>query len=286
MQMSADLSNALKFGSTMQALQQTLNTDKHLNALTNAGYEVLRDAFNTQMHMAAQSAAGTLLYHHVYEWEHVGEPGFQLWKMNLTGRGGNKSISWNWRPSKTTVPTMTNVNGTDKFLPSKGFDPSKLNRIHIFVWKAPIMEYGVTVTVRPRLSHVLVFPNNQQQGAGGRMGPGTATFTGDVQTITPGAQVQGNFTAAFIAFFGSQANQVLENSVKKPASSAFAKAFHDRLLLAGVTKSRTKTFSLTPNAAAAKEGANIARAIAGDTSRAYYRMAEQRKRRSGSEDEI
>ncbi len=281
--MAADLSEALKFGAAMEALGQELNTDRHLTAVTRAAYEILSDEFNNAMHTAAR--ANVERYHHVYEWDHVGAPGFHLWRLNLSGRGGDRRVSWSWRPSKTTVPTTHNVNGTEKFLPADGFDPERLNQIHIFTWKAPVMEYGVTVTVRPRLSHVLVFPNNQQQGAGGRMGPGVATFSPHPETITPGAQVQGNFTTFFLGFFTTQSKQILEQSFEKDRDSEFTRSFQRRMGFSRTTRMREKAFTLRPNAAAAREGKNIARAIAGDQERAYYRQAAARKRLTRSEEE-
>lgn len=263
-----------------------MNTDRHLNTVTRAAFEVLAEQFNMATHVAARAAVGE--FHHVYEWEHIGFPGFQLWRNQLNGRGGQRRVTWGWRASKTTVPTQTNIYGGPRFEHSKGFDPEKLNRIHIFVWKAPMMEYGVRVTVRPKLSNVLVFPNPDLKGSGAfGYQPKPVTFSPHPVTSTPGEQVQGNFTAWFVAWWGGgSAQQIVEGIFSDKRDEAFKKIFNARIDASPIFKTRGKAFRIIPDSEAARAGKNVARAIAGDMEHNYIAMAARRKRMNDEDDEI
>lgn len=281
--MEVDTSEVISLTSALSSLEANMRTNRHLNSVTRAAYEVLAEQFNIATHAAAQ--ANVEAYHHVYEWEHVGIPGFQLWKNQLNGQGGQRRVTWGWRASKTTVPTEKNVDGSDRFQASDKFNPKKLNRIHVFVWKAPIMEYGTAVNVSPKLSHVLVFPNPDLLG-GGRFGKGPrpVTFTPHPVRTIPGHDIKGNFTAWFVAWWGGGPAQVVVDGVfSKERDKAFRESFEARIDNAPMTKRRNKSFRIETDAAAAREGKNIARAIAGDMEHFYIEMARERKRKGRGE---
>lgn len=274
--MDVDLSEVYTLTGALGGLNKEFNTSRHLNVVTKSAFEVLSDEFNKQTHAVAAMAPNE--YHHVYEWEHIGIPGFGLWRNVLSGRGGTRRVTWEWRASKTTVPTTTNPDGTPKFKTTDKFDPERLNRIHVFVWKAPMMEYNVTVTVRPKLSHVLVFPNREMVGVGGRSGPSTATFTPHFYSFSPGGYVQGNFTAWFIGWWGGGLGQnVLDKMFNQQRNTALRKSFNRRMAAAPKTARGTKTVRFVPDGVAAKKGRNIARAIASDMEHEYLSMARRRK---------
>lgn len=282
--LQVDTSEVVALTSALQSVESYMTTNRHLNVVTKAAFEVMAQQFNFQTHLIAGMSVGE--FHHVYEWEHVGVPGFQLWKNELSGRGGQRRVSWSWRASKTTVPTKTNVYGGPRFKETKGFDPDKLQRIHVFVWKAPIMEYGVRVTVKPKLSNVLVFPNPDLKG-GGRFGhgPRPITFSPHPVRTVPGEQVQGNFTAWFTSWWGGGSAQNIADSIfADRRDDAFKKIFNARMDSSPVFRSRKKGFRITPDAEAARQGKNIARAIAGDMEHNYIAMAAKR-RRMNDEDE-
>lgn len=277
---TVDKSEVVKLQNTLQAVEKEMRTNRHLNAVTKAAFEILSEQFNATTHVIAGMSVGE--YHHVYEWEHVGEPGFQLWNNRLTGRGGRRAVTWGWKASKTTVPTMTNVEGEPRFAQTPGFNPEKLQRIHVFVWKAPMMEYGVTVNNKPKLGHVLVFPNPNLVG-GGRFGrgPRPVTFTPHPVRSVPGAEVQGNFTQWFVGWWGGGSAQgIVNNAFARERDNAFKRIFEARFTDMPITKNRTKRFSMQTDAAAAREGKNIARAIAGDMEHNYIAMAAKRKRKN------
>lgn len=281
---TVDTSEVTLLTNTLGNLQAKMTTDNHLSSVTRAAFETLNDKFNQDTHVAAQG--NPLALHHVYEWDHIGIPGFQLWKTELKGRGGHRTVSWDWRASKTTVPTMTNPDGTPRFREQKGFDPSKLKRVHVFVWKAPMMEYGTPVTVRPKNTRYLVFPNNSLQGGSRRSrGPGVVTFTESPVNFTPGGEVKGNFTAWFIGWWGSgPAHSALETIFDPKRDSAFKSSFEARMHEAiGTGNRHRKTISFTADAGAAAKGNNYAKLIAGDMKRFYHLQARARRDNFGSD---
>lgn len=283
--LQVDTSEVVALTSTLRSVEAYMTTNRHLNVVTKAAFEMLSQQFNMQTHLLAGMSVGE--FHHVYEWEHVGIPGFQLWKNELNGRGGERRVTWSWRASKTTVPTETDIYGNPRFpLMTKGFDPSRLQRIHVFVWKAPMMEYGVSVTVKPKLSNVLVFPNPTLTGEG-RFGrsPRPITFTPHPVRSTPGEQVQGNFTAWFTSWWGGGSAQNIADSIfADKRDEAFKKSFNARIDASPVFRTRRKGFRITPDSEAARQGKNIARAIAGDMEHNYIAMAAQRRRRNDDDD--
>jgi hypothetical protein len=262
----------------MRQLHVRFNSRKHMDAVTEAAGAMLFDQFITETH--AMASANPRAFHHVYEWEHIGDFGFQLFKPTMRGQGGRKSISWEWRASKTTVPTETDIEGNRKF--PEWFDSSRLNRVHVFVWKAPIMEYGMTVHVRPKLSSVLVFPVSEGTGLRNRANSvGGVVFTSDPVTIpNPGGnEVQGSFTKWFVGWFGSRAPQVIQNTFERNRNDVFKASFRARMRPGSQTKRRRgKEMTLTINPDSAQKAKIIAQLIAGDLERNYIGQAQQRKR--------
>ena len=95
MNMNKDGVDAL--GSLMKELHVAFNSPVHLTSATNAASAIMFERFILDTHMMA--AARPESFHHVYEWEHIGDFGWQLFKPVLTGTGGRRNISWEWRAS-------------------------------------------------------------------------------------------------------------------------------------------------------------------------------------------
>lgn len=276
--MKVDASEVKVLTNALESLQMQFSTDRHLHVVTKSAFEILESQFLLHTHLTAGMLPEQ--YHHVYEWEHIGIPGAQLFNTNLKGLGGSRRVTWGWRASKTTVPTDVGITGEPRWENSPSwFNPDRLNRVHVFVWKAPMMEYGTTVTVRPKLGNVLVFENPDLLGSRGRRGAaGSVTFTPHPVTFTPGGKVAGNFTAHFIGWWGGGiAQTVLDKTFEKDRDNAFHRLFESKVG-AATTKRRKKSFSIMADAAAARQGKNIARAIAGDMEHKYIEMARRRKR--------
>lgn len=273
-----DDSEVTAFTSTMSGLHFQLNTTRHLNAVTQAAYSVLSEEFVKQTHGVA--AASPEMFHHVYEWQHVGFPGFQLFRTRISGRGGTRTVSWDWLPSKAIVPVDETVEGGPRFRPTEKFNPERLKPIHIFVWKAPMMEYGATVVIRPKLSNVLVYPNPNAGGAG------EPVFDPKPRRVDvseqEGDSVAGNFSMWFVSWWGGpQAQNVLLQSFEKSRDNAFRRAFSHHMDKIGSKPGRLskKTLSLGTDTSAAAKGRDVARAIAGDLENHYIGEAAARKRR-------
>lgn len=263
---------------TLKGLHREFNTDRHLSAVTRAAFEVANEHFTDETHRAA--AMAPTKFHHVYEWKHIGHPGFQLYRNKMTGRGGMRSVTWEWRASKTLVPTDVNIDGTRKF--PQGFDTSKLNKIHIFVWKAPMMEYGVEVTVRPKLATKLVFPNPELLGSEYRKrGASNVTFTPHFVRFTPGGEVMGHFTLWFTGWWGGgMAQEIIDSQFTNSRDRLFKHTFQMRMARTPKGRMRRKSFTIVPDASSARYGKNIARAMAADMEHNYIAMAARRRRRS------
>lgn len=275
--MSSDVSQAVSVCTALEKLSITLNTDKHINFVTQAAFEILSEEFNVQT--AVMAAANPVQFNHVYEPQHIGEPNMQLWQNELRGRGRNRVATWDWRASKLIVdPTLTST-GEERF-PSD-FDTSRLNKIHVFVWKAPVMEYGVKVTVRPKLTttRVLVYPL-------GAIGPDRSSasdavvFTPNFYQFTPGKYTQGAFTAWFSTWWGGEAAAAaLRDAFEDQRDDAFKASFITRTR-AVTGRPALKTATIGVDTAAAARGQTIADLITGDLERNYLRMAARRRARN------
>lgn len=264
-------------GAMLRELEVTFNSPYHLNSATAAAGAVMFERF--MIDTSVMAAANKAELHHVYEWNHIGELGWELFKPVLRGAGGSRSITWEWRASKTIVPTETDALGNQKF-PS-WFDTSKLAKVHIFVWKAPIMEYGINVTVRPKLSRVLVIPNPQGiivRDTDSRAAR-SVIFTPYPYVITnPGGEARGQFTKWFAEWFATRAEAVLNDIFVTQRDNAFKRIFGEQMHGLPVGKNKLKTAKYEVDTAAASAGKHIAQLIAGELQRNYIAMAAERKR--------
>jgi len=274
---SMDKSGVDGLSSLIKELNVEMNTPVHLTSATSAAGAIMFERFVNDTHVMA--SARPEAFHHVYEWEHIGDFGWQLFKPVLKGTGGARSISWEWKASKTTVPTETDALGNNKW--PAGFDISKLNRVHVFVWKAPIMEYGLEVEVRPKLSPVLVFPNPNRilDLDMNKNAPRDVVFSPHPYTITnPGGPARGEFTKWFIAWFGTTGQKILDEVFAHERDNDFKRIFNQRVKGLPKGKSRTKSASFGVDTQAASQGKTIAALIAGELERNYIAMAAERKR--------
>jgi len=268
----AQVDNGIAFAQGIIGLQQTMNTNKHLNASVKAAFSLLANRF--ELETASLAASDKENYHHMYEPGHTGNPKLQLFNTVLRGRGGNRVATWTWRASRVLVDPRLDGAGQERFGPSqpKGFDPEKLNKVHVFVWRAPIMEYGIPVTVRPKLMQagagVLVFP----RGSSGR-----GTFSKRPQRLVPGAQVQGNFSAWFAGWWsGGPAQEYLNKGFDKRRDSAFKNQFRAEMASAKITAPGTKTMSIASSAPTLR-GQKFAQRMSEGLEHRYSEMAQRRK---------
>lgn len=273
---STDFTQAMTLGEALKRLDVELSTNRHMSSVTKAAFSILADNFVEDT--ARMATLMPELMHHVYEWQHVGQLGFELFKPVMRGSGNSRVVSWDWKASKTTVPTDVDALGRPKF--PAWFPVSKLHKIHVFVWKAPIMEYGLETTVKPKLSRLLVMPNPDRRLVldTHHKAPRSVVFSPYSYTIDHSGQpTTGAFTAWFNSWFTEgPAATILKQQFEPKRDNAFKLAFLERVR--GITgNSTTKKFSMTIDSGAAARGKIIAKLITGDLERNYIAMAAARK---------
>ena len=143
---------------------------KFLKSLGRTIKEYLQDFIDTTARMDPASL------HHVYEWYQAGSPDARLFNIKFTVEGDLIHFSSNFTQSQT-LQDGSNVP---------------------FFNKANVMESGISITVTPRNSDVLVFEND-----------GETVFTKSPVSISNpgGVDVQGSYAEAFKLFFESNLTQ-------------------------------------------------------------------------------
>lgn len=238
----------------------SLDTDRHINTLLDAGFSIMKEDFD--VFMTGMSQTQPSRFHHVYEWNQIGNPAMALWETYQRGQGRNREISFQWLPSVTEVP-----------LPDvpEGPNGEQFEGGHIFHWKAPVMEYGQAVTIARRNSNALAFPNPM----GDPEQP--IIFTkGPVIIRNPGGDaVTGSFTATFSEWWGGPtAEQSIYDSLIRGTEKQFYTSWQKATgrLMRFSKRSSLKAASFKVNPLAAAEGQSVARQIVEDLMQHYDRL--------------
>lgn len=189
MELTGDTTQGSALAGYIDGMSTTVSTRRFLDSATQFAYRKLAEQFGRDMDYEASRHVE--MYHHVYEWggsdwasrySEVGNPTHRLWRMTSTGSGGRRRVSYEFMPSTVPVPVNPVL-----LVPGKKSGKTVREGVHVFTWKAPVMEYGIQVTIRPELGDWLAFPNN-----------GRAQFTQREFKQTPG---QGGTMGMFSAFF-------------------------------------------------------------------------------------
>jgi hypothetical protein len=116
------------------------------------------------------------MLHHVYEWTMTGSPDARLYDISYT----TSNLGLSFRSSFSQSTSIKEGSRTP------------------FYDKARIMEYGIPVTIRPKVSQVLAFDDN-----------GETIFTrGQIEIMNPGGtEVEGGFEKVFDMFFNKYFSQ-------------------------------------------------------------------------------
>ena len=142
-----------KIGEAMNmvgSVSYTLNTNAHVNELITAMHRVLTGQFIIHMSQVAFSSPEE--FKHMYEWGRVGDPNARLWKHILRGAGAARVSTFDFKASKTSVPITPEKQAVG------------VQRNHIFVWKAPILELGLPVRISPKIATTLVLDYPKRTG--------------------------------------------------------------------------------------------------------------------------
>lgn len=191
---SVDASEVDSLEGLLTGMSTEIKTPRYLSSVLNYSHGIMSNEFD--LFMAAVSPTQPQRFHHVYEWGMIGQPKAQLWKNIIRGHGGSKVATFQWMASKTPVPIP-------EVLQSGSDGPKK---IHVFVWKAPIMEFSIPVTIRPQRGNVLIIPFGD-----------TYRFTQQWQHVqNPGGEAtHGAFTSAYEEWWaGGAGEKAFQTSVK------------------------------------------------------------------------
>lgn len=210
-----------------------LSTTVHVNHVLRYTYEELRPKFNRFIDGVA-GGVGRKQLHHVYEWEMVGVPAGRLFRVAMRGQGRNRIVKFEFLPSKVLVPI-------DPILLQPGPTGRSVNPdIHIFHWKAPVMEAGLHITVTPKLAKWLAFVGDRQDGNSGRSDAGPPNDTGirfarETSFIAGGGDTTGQFTKLFVGWWTEEAPILFSGKIKKKLERQ-----------AGTTMRKTKQIAISP----------------------------------------
>jgi hypothetical protein len=255
-----DATEAVATFKAVRNIGVSIDTDAHMSDLMDASMKIMKQDFQQYVDMLAMNMPSR--FHHVYEWGQIGNPAAALWETLATGRGRDRAVTFEFRPSVTVVPIPD-------VPPSKS--GKQLQEIHVFTWKAPVMEYGEAVHIAARNSNVLAFPNPDLESDR----PLIFTRSPVVVRNPGGTAVQGAFTTTFSDWWGGPlAEASLSDGLLEQWDDRFNESF-TRELAQGLRRGKTtsKTAMVTNNALAASIGHNISKQVMRDLKRYYDRRA-------------
>lgn len=261
---NVDIAEASALTGFLQQLSTEIKTARHIGPVLKYTHVIMSQAFTD--YMAAVAPAQQSRFHHVYEWGQVGDPTAKLWDDKLIGNGANRTATFQWRASKQTVPVRPD------------FKEVGVKQIHVFVWKAPVMEYGKNIVIEPKRGKFLAYFTGPTSPAGKYERQVTQN---PIHVTNPGGQmVKGSFTKEYVSWWGGTGAQgVFDSSIRKVLEDELGK-----MPIESATKpfrrARTKSFAIsTPgNAAAAQRaGAAAAKKYMESRSRKYIEAARARE---------
>jgi len=276
MAMGADTAEAAALAGFLQTLSTEIKTTRHIGPVLKYTHAIMSEEFTE--HMSLVAAGQSARFHHVYEWGMIGNPLGKLWSDKLVGGGNNRIATFQWRASKRIVPVR------------EDFQEVGVKQIHVFTWKALVMESGATVTITPKRGKYLVYFTGPTDPEDKYPGPFDEDPDGNpVQIITenpirvnPGGKMTtGAFTKEYVSWWagaGGQATferrirQVLEDDLGRMPIEETTKAFR---------RPRNKVFGMRAVAdakAAQKAGAAAARKYLQARSANYIAQARARER--------
>lgn len=233
-----ELDKFREVGVAVATIEATLKSDRHVSSLIKAAHEVASGEFVANMSSEALREPGK--YDHMYEWGQVGDPNGKLWRHILKGNGANRAAFFEFKASKKTVPV-------DPIL-----QKVRVKKIHIFVWKAMVLENGLPVKISPKLAKYLVFvskkPKRGASGTGhGFQRNGIIYYKGTISIARAGNQrINGSFTSEWTNWWNSgRPEEAIRNTLTKPALEAMRKTFAEKVTSFAKLREKEKTFTIT-----------------------------------------
>lgn len=286
-------------------VSKTVKTDQYINSVLAYTHARLARLFDMWMDNIARNAPHS--FHHMYEWPHqfqdyretVGNPANRLWSHTFTGHGRNKVASFRFRASVRPTPV-------DPILLEPGPSGRTVKTgVHVFVWKAMAMEYGIDIEVSPKMSRYLAYVygvklNEEKEGrdagrAGhvesGDSGTGVQFSIGPVefQAGTRGPDgTNFQFTSAFVHWWQTMAGSEFDGGIRQELESGL---IDESLLTKAIRRGnrKNKEFSITAQASKYMADFEEAAAMAERAMKArqleYWRQAKTRSDLKYGEDE-
>lgn len=201
---NVDADQAYALTGWLQELSLQVRTPAYIGPTLRYAHSLMSKEFNLFMDELA-GAGDENEYHHVYEWNMIGNADARLWRNVLRGHGNNRLATFEWLPSKTIVPVVHE-------------DAEGVQEKHVFMWKAPVMEYGIPVYIAPKDAERIIYFTGPDRDPG----PLRSSAVGIVVSHPGGKRVEGAFTRAFVgwwaaggaqAVFDTQVRETLENDL-------------------------------------------------------------------------
>lgn len=228
-----------KVANMIDTVSVTLKTDVHINDLMRAANTVITAEF--VKHMSQVSVDNQNKFGHMYEWGMVGNPAGRLWKHVLRGRGASRQLSFDFKASQKTVPVAPELAEIG------------VKNIHIFQWKAPVMELGRPVSISPKLAKMLVFLAKETKRGANSTGHGFSVdgrvfYKGTINISRAGSQeAWGSFTGEFNSWFRSgMPEQFIRSLITPGINRAVKNSILERIRRLSATRERPKTITLEP----------------------------------------
>lgn len=179
----ADMDNGYMMLGYVSGLSTEVKTDRYIGSVITYAHDRMAQHFDENIDQVARGNDAN--FSHVYENRMLGVPQGRLWQHQLSGRGAARQATWKWLPS--TQPILTPEerkaahNPNDPISEVDDADLERLSgRDYYFTWKAPVMEYGLTVNIVAKNAKALFIPtfgvdngfifrkssNNQMQNKG------------------------------------------------------------------------------------------------------------------------
>jgi len=188
----------------ISGIADNISTKQYIESAVSFTTSTLSALFEAEMDAVAKAQPER--YYHVYNWgktyndrSPVGDPENRLWKLVSTGSGKGRQIGFTFLPEHVPTPIEPEL--------LKG--KRKVNTgVHIFTWKAVVMEYGIEVEIRPKLPGVktLAFVDDTTGKVIFRKGP--------IHTIPGYRTTTGMFSSFFISWWTQAAPGMYEKFVK------------------------------------------------------------------------
>jgi len=265
---NADIAEASALSGFLTSLSAQIKTDRHISPVLKMTHAIMSDEFTAYMSVVAPAQMSR--FHHVYEWGQIGDPTAKLWDDVLIGSGSVRTATFKWRASKQSVPVR------------EDFKAKGVKQIHVFVWKAPVMEYGKNIVIAPKRGKFLAYftgPTNPESKYAMQV------TQNPIQVTDPGGpMVKGSFTREYVSWWGGTGAQgVFETKLRKVLEEDLG-----RMPIEEVTRpfrrARNKKFAFQAIAdaeAAERAGAMAAKKFLETRSRKYIEAAKARERLIG-----